>query len=105
MPEIETRGARLVYDDVGEGEPALLCLPGWCEPRTAFDGLAPTLAQSHRVIVLDWAGQGESTAPPGDFTAADWLSDAYQGLILPDQVLSDESKRLDQRRRCSRKSA
>ena len=76
MPEIETRGARLVYDDVGEGEPALLCLPGWCEPRTAFDGLAPTLAQSHRVIVLDWAGQGESTAPPGDFTAADWLSDA-----------------------------
>ena len=76
MPEVTSRGARIIYDDVGEGEPSFLCLPGWCQPRTAFQGVTPLLAASRRVIVMDWAGQGESMAPPGDFTAADWLTDA-----------------------------
>ena len=76
MPELMSRGARIVYDDLGKGEPAFVCLPGWCEPRTAFRRLAPMLARTNRVIVLDWAGQGESVAPAGDFTAADWLEDA-----------------------------
>ncbi len=26
----------VAFDDVGEGEPALLMLPGWCSNRTAF---------------------------------------------------------------------
>ena len=30
MPFADSEGIRIYYDDTGEGEPALLCLPGWC---------------------------------------------------------------------------
>ncbi len=76
MAELTSRGARLVYDDLGEGEPAFLCLPGWCEPRTVFRRVAPLLAHGNRVIVLDWPGQGDSKSFREDFNAADWIEDA-----------------------------
>ena len=74
--ELTCNGVRIVYDYMGVGEPAFLCMPGWCEPRTAFDRLAPLLAKSRRVIVIDWAGQGESGRPKGGATAAEWLANA-----------------------------
>lgn len=61
--DVTCNGVRIVYDDLGAGEPAFLCMPGWCEPRTAFDRLAPLLARSKRTIVIDWAGQGDSGNP------------------------------------------
>jgi pimeloyl-ACP methyl ester carboxylesterase len=74
--ELTCGGATIVYDDLGEGEPAFLCMPGWCEPRTAFSRLAPLLAESRRTIVLDWAGQGDSGAPQGGPSAKVWLANA-----------------------------
>ncbi len=74
--ELTCNGVRIVYDDIGVGEPAFLCMPGWCEPRTAFDRLAPLLAKSNRTIVLDWAGQGDSGRPVGGATATEWLANA-----------------------------
>lgn len=76
MAELTTPGARIVYDDLGEGEPAFLCLPGWCDPRRVFRFVAPRLAERNRVIVLDWPGQGDSESFRDDFTAADWVEDA-----------------------------
>ena len=76
MPELTSRGARIIYDDLGEGEPAFLCLPGWCDPRTVFRRVAPLLASSNRVIVPDWPGQGDSDPYPDDFTARDWVESA-----------------------------
>ena len=54
------RRTRMAADKVGDGEPALLMIPGWCGPRTVFrDALAFTGA--HRTTVaVDLPGHGPS---------------------------------------------
>src|SRR5581483_7236488 len=63
-------------DDLGRGEPALLCLNGWCDTRTQFARLAPLLAARRRVLALDWRGHGESERPAGDFGMDALVDDA-----------------------------
>jgi pimeloyl-ACP methyl ester carboxylesterase len=67
MNEARSDGLRIRYDDLGNGEPALLCLAGWCASRHAFDALAPKLAAKRRVLALDWRGHGDSDAATSDF--------------------------------------
>jgi pimeloyl-ACP methyl ester carboxylesterase len=74
--DVTCNGVRIVYDELGAGEPAFLCMPGWCEPRTAFDRLAPLLVRSKRTIVIDWTGQGDSGRAEGGATAKGWLANA-----------------------------
>jgi len=69
MPFTEVNGIRIVYDDVGEEEPALLFLPGWCVNRTAFRDLAGRTSKNRRSLTLDWPGHGNSDAPPRNFGA------------------------------------
>lgn len=64
------------FDDQGSGEPALLCLPGWCVERTAFRDLVPACSRSRRVLSLDWRGHGESQATKEDFGEAALIEDA-----------------------------
>ncbi|HET6202429.1 MAG TPA: alpha/beta hydrolase [Planctomycetota bacterium] len=71
---------RVVYDDVGPGEPALLLLPGWCEPRTGFGPLLERAAPRRRTISFDWRGHGESDRPGADFGAADLVENALAVL-------------------------
>ncbi|CAM3209842.1 alpha/beta fold hydrolase [Rhodothermus bifroesti] len=40
MPDVPSHGIRIRYDDQGQGEPALLFLPGWCASRRVFAELA-----------------------------------------------------------------
>jgi pimeloyl-ACP methyl ester carboxylesterase len=65
-------GLTIAYDDRGGDEPALLCLPGWCAGRSAFDKLQPR----QRLLALDWRGHGGSDKPDGDFGEAELLHDA-----------------------------
>lgn len=67
MAETRKGGARIRYDDVGQGEPALLFIPGWCTPRTVFRELVPPLSALYRVLVVDLPGHGESELPGPDF--------------------------------------
>lgn len=67
MPETVANGIRIAYDDVGDGEPALLFLPGWCVNREVFRELAARTREHHRSLALDWRGHGGSAAPQGDF--------------------------------------
>ena len=53
------------YDDCGEGDDAILFLPGWCGPRTIFQPIADRLSADHRTLALDWRGQGFSTRALG----------------------------------------
>ncbi|MGH7897838.1 MAG: alpha/beta fold hydrolase [Candidatus Binatia bacterium] len=76
MPETGASGVTIRYDDLGRGEPAILCLPGWCAPRTAFSELAAALSPRHRVLNLDWRGHGESAEPGTDFGSEALVEDA-----------------------------
>jgi pimeloyl-ACP methyl ester carboxylesterase len=66
----------VAYDDHAGAEPALLCLPGWCAGRGAFDELATLLSPRHRVLSLDWRGHGASDLADGDFGSAQLVRDA-----------------------------
>jgi pimeloyl-ACP methyl ester carboxylesterase len=76
MPFADSDGIRIYYDDTGEGEPALLCLPGWCNTRTIFAPLAERLSADHRVLAMDWRGHGNSQASDRDFGFAEMAGDA-----------------------------
>lgn len=67
---------RISYDDLGQGEPALLFMPGWCGSRAAFAPLLERCAATHRVFALDWRGHGASSSPLEDFDAHALLEDA-----------------------------
>jgi pimeloyl-ACP methyl ester carboxylesterase len=76
MPFADSDGIQIYYDDRGEGEPALLCLPGWCNTHTIFEPLAELLSADHRVLALDWRGHGNSQASDRDFGFAEMAVDA-----------------------------
>lgn len=76
MPEVRTRdGARIHYDDVGHGEPALLFIPGWCTTRAGFRQLLPRCAARRRVLSVDLRGHGASESGGADFDSATVLED------------------------------
>jgi pimeloyl-ACP methyl ester carboxylesterase len=76
MPEALGSGVRIRYDDVGRGEPAFLCLTGWCSDRSHFRAVAERLARRRRVLCLDWRGHGASNPAPGDFGVDELVADA-----------------------------
>lgn len=65
-------GARLAYDDQGQG-PVVLCLAGLTRERHDFDDALPALAGA-RVIGMDYRGRGES-----DWTGAATYTVAQEG--------------------------
>ncbi|WP_375769402.1 alpha/beta hydrolase [Archangium gephyra] len=67
MAETRVGGARIRYDDVGQGEPTLLFIPGWCTSREVFRKLVPWSSILHRALVVDLPGHGESQLPGPDF--------------------------------------
>lgn len=77
MPDVQSHAINIGYDDQGQGEPALLFLPGWCGSRRVFDGLAWHCATRRRTLALDWRGHGSSTRPAGDFGAGELADDAF----------------------------
>ena len=76
MAQAASDGIRIGYDDLGQGEPALLCMPGWCSSRAMFERLTPLAAGHRRALALDWRGHGESDPAPGDFGGEQLVEDA-----------------------------
>jgi pimeloyl-ACP methyl ester carboxylesterase len=76
MPFAESERIRIYYEDRGEGEPVLLCLPGWCNTHTIFTPLAERLSADHRVLAMDWRGHGNSQASDRDFGFPEMAVDA-----------------------------
>jgi pimeloyl-ACP methyl ester carboxylesterase len=68
MPEVRSRGARIRYEDVGQGDTALLFVPGWCTSRAIFAPLFSQLSARHRVLSVDLRGHGQSEQGGEDFT-------------------------------------
>ena len=76
MAFVDSDGIRIYYDARGEGEPALLSLPGFCNDHTIFAALVERLRADHRVLVMDWRGHGKSQASDRDFGFAEMAGDA-----------------------------
>lgn len=68
----------IAYDDLGQGEPALLFLPGWCGDRSVFAELLPMASRHRRVLSLDLRGHGESGGADADFGTEDLVTDAME---------------------------
>jgi len=90
VPIAFSRSLRIQYNDLSRGSPALLCLPGWCENKTAFWRVTHALAKEHRVIALDWRGHGKSAAAGVEFGHEELVEDALSvirasgvGTVVP----------------------
>jgi pimeloyl-ACP methyl ester carboxylesterase len=76
MPEVEVNGARLYYQQAGEGPDVVLVhavtsnLAVW-----VFSGLVDALASDFRVTYYDLRGHGRSARTPGGYTSAAMAGD------------------------------
>jgi pimeloyl-ACP methyl ester carboxylesterase len=66
----------LGVEDLGQGEPALLLLTGWCSSRERWAKALPLLAEHRRVVSFEWRGHGESQPATGDFGTNEMVQDA-----------------------------
>lgn len=80
MPTTEVDGVRISYQDRGSGEPAVLCLTGWCSSKERYEHLVPLLARHRRTLAFDWRGHGDSQRDVDDFGQEAMVSDAL-GVI------------------------
>ncbi|MGO4387315.1 alpha/beta fold hydrolase [Microvirga sp. 2YAF29] len=62
---IDTDIGRIFARSKGDGPPVVL-LHGFPQTHAMWHRIAPTLAQTHRVVCMDMRGYGWSTAPKGD---------------------------------------
>jgi pimeloyl-ACP methyl ester carboxylesterase len=76
MESADADGIRIAYEDSGRGEPALLCLTGWCSSKERYEHLVPLLARNRRTIAFDWRGHGDSQRDVGDFGVEEMVQDA-----------------------------
>lgn len=80
MPTAYSPNLRIQYNDFSRGSPAFLCLPGWCENKSAFGRITHALGRAHRVIALDWRGHGKSASAGTEFGHAELLEDVLAVL-------------------------
>lgn len=79
MSEIEVNGARLYYEEHGNGEPLVLVHGSWGDARNwAF--VVPGLAESFRVLVYDRRGHSRSERPDA-FGSVDEDGDDLAALL------------------------
>jgi 3-oxoadipate enol-lactonase len=75
MPFVENLGARIYWDEEGNGAPLLLIMGlGWSSH--AWHRSRPLLSEKYRTITLDNRGVGRSEAPAGPYSMAQMAADA-----------------------------
>jgi 3-oxoadipate enol-lactonase len=75
MSLVENRGAKIYWDEQGQGEPVLLIMGlGWAS--NMWHRTRPVLAARHRTLAFDNRGAGRSDVPPGPYSMALLASDA-----------------------------
>jgi 3-oxoadipate enol-lactonase len=79
MAFVENQGAKIYWDEQGQGEPVLLIM-GLGYPSDMWHRTRPVLAARYRTIVLDNRGVGRSDMPPGPYPIELMASDALAVL-------------------------
>ena len=69
------QGAKIYWDELGEGDPLLLIM-GLGYASCAWHRTRPVLSRKYRTIALDNRGVGRSDMPPGPYPIALMASDA-----------------------------
>ena len=75
MPFVENQGAKIYWDEQGQGPPVLLIM-GLGYTSVMWYRNRPVLAQHFRTIAFDNRGAGRSEVPPGPYSIATMASDA-----------------------------
>ena len=75
MPFVENQGAKIYWNEQGQGEPVLLIM-GLGYPSDLWHRTRPLLSQRYRTIAFDNRGVGLSDVPPGPYSIATMASDA-----------------------------
>ena len=75
MAFVENQGAKIYWDEQGQGEPILLIM-GLGYPSLMWYRTRPVLAPKYRTITLDNRGVGRSDMPTGPYPIAQMASDA-----------------------------
>jgi pimeloyl-ACP methyl ester carboxylesterase len=70
MSFIHVEGCNLHWAELGQGSPVVF-LHGLCDSHRTWLRVAPMLAESHRVLMLDLPGHGLSERPDASYTL-DW---------------------------------
>jgi 3-oxoadipate enol-lactonase len=73
MSLVENCGAKIYWDEQGQGAPVLMGL-GWAS--NMWHRTRPVLAARYRTIAFDNRGGGRSDVPPGQYSIALLASDA-----------------------------
>ncbi len=69
----------LNYHEIGKG-PVVVCLHGWGDNSTTFEGLTKELEKTYQVVMLDLPGFGGSQAPPGAWNLENYVQLVAQWL-------------------------
>jgi 3-oxoadipate enol-lactonase len=75
MAFVDNQGARIYWDEQGQGEPVLLIM-GLGYPSAMWYRIRPALSARYRTIALDNRGAGRSDVPPGPYSIPQMASDA-----------------------------
>src|SRR5271157_4544854 len=75
MPFVENQGAKIYWDEQGQGAPVLLIM-GLGYTSVMWYRTRPVLARRYRTLALDNRGVGRSDVPPGPYSIATMASDA-----------------------------
>ena len=75
MPLVENQGAKIYWDEQGQGAPILLIM-GLGYASAMWHRIRPGLARHCRTIAFDNRGVGLSDVPPGPYSIAAMASDA-----------------------------
>ncbi|MFD1511669.1 alpha/beta fold hydrolase [Halomarina rubra] len=89
MPTMRCNGARLYYEDRGEGRPVVFLHGAWAGLRY-FDAQLGALADEYRTVALDFRGHGRSEVTADGYTLPQYARDVEafcEALALEDVVL------------------
>jgi pimeloyl-ACP methyl ester carboxylesterase len=75
MQILTKEGIALAYKDSGTNYPAIVLVHGWGCDHTVFAAQEKFFGNTHRVITVDLRGHGESDAPEGSYTMAEFADD------------------------------
>src|SRR6266852_2746916 len=75
MPFVENHGAKIYWDEQGQGDPILLIM-GLSYSSDMWYRTRPVLAAEYRTIALDNRGVGRSDVPTGPYSIPLMASDA-----------------------------